>query len=438
MPILSNSADMPYSIVVDRLSKQYQLGEHQSDLLQERLMNWVRHPFAKKAAPEVSTLWALKNASLNIESGEVVGLVGRNGAGKSTLLKLISRITYPTSGTIKVDGRVAALLEVGTGFHGDLTGRENIFLNGSILGMKRKEIEAKLDAIVAFAGVEKFLDTPVKRYSSGMFLRLGFAVAAHLDPDVLLVDEVLAVGDAAFQKKCLTAMDQMRSGGRTVVFVSHNMAAIENLCTRAVWIDSGQIVKDGHPKDVIAAYMSASADAATLSADLTMNRNRRGNGNIRFTRVEFLNGDLEPLNILSSGDRATIRLHYQAFRETQRPDFEVGIYTDLGTLVTKFSTWIDYQIESIGPGKGYLDLNIGCLTLLPGRYSMSLWLKLQGPLYYDVLEHCLQFDVDTSDFYGTGRGIHNYFGLVFLPCRWSLHTHDEADERVESCSAVPS
>jgi lipopolysaccharide transport system ATP-binding protein len=429
---------VPHSIVVSGLSKQYQLGELQADLLQERLMNWLRQPFARKPASQVNTLWALKDVNLSVEAGEVVGLVGRNGAGKSTLLKMISRIAYPTSGSIKVGGRVAALLEVGTGFHGDLTGRENIFLNGSILGMKRKEIDAKLDAIVAFAGVEKFLDTPVKRYSSGMFLRLGFAVAAHLDPDVLLVDEVLAVGDAAFQKKCLTAMDQMRTGGRTVVFVSHNMAAIENLCTRAVWIDSGQIVKDGHPKDVIAAYMSASAEAATLSADLTTTRNRRGTGSIRYTRVEFLTGDSEPLNVLSSGERVTIRLHYEAFRETQRPDFEVGIYTDLGTLVTKFSTWIDYQIQSIAPGKGYLDLNIGCLTLLPGRYSMSLWLKLQGPQYYDVLEHCLQFDVETSDFYGTGRGIHKYFGLVFLPCRWSLHTHDDADERIESCSAIPS
>src|SRR5206468_10115511 len=199
------------------------------------------------------TIWALKDVSFKVQEGEVLGIIGRNGAGKSTLLKVLSKITYPTSGKMKVNGRLAALLEVGTGFHGELSGRENIFLNGSILGMTRKEIEAKLDAIVSFAGVERFLDTPVKHYSSGMFLRLGFAVAAHLEPDVLLVDEVLAVGDAAFQKKCLNAMDEMRSGGRTVLFVSHNLAAVENLCSRALWIDNGQIRLDGKPKDVIEA-----------------------------------------------------------------------------------------------------------------------------------------------------------------------------------------
>jgi lipopolysaccharide transport system ATP-binding protein len=285
------------------LCKQYQLGEVGSDLLYERLMKWVKNPLAGNGSRKPETIWALKDVCLDVEEGEVLGIIGRNGAGKSTLLKLLSRITYPTSGTIKVNGRIAALLEVGTGFHGDLTGRENILLNGAILGMARKEIERKLDAIVSFAGVEKFLDTPVKRYSSGMFLRLGFAVAAHLEPDVLLVDEVLAVGDAAFQKKCLNAMDEMRSGGRTVVFVSHNMAAVENLCSRAVWIDDGQIRMDGRPKEVIEAYMATNSEACSLVADLTKIQHRRGNGEARFTKLEVLSTDGRPLKFLSSGDR---------------------------------------------------------------------------------------------------------------------------------------
>jgi lipopolysaccharide transport system ATP-binding protein len=416
---------------VDRVSKQYRLGAAGADLLYERLIQWLKHPLNRFAPSRPETIWALKDVCLEVEPGEVLGIIGRNGAGKSTLLKILSRITYPTSGSMKVTGRLAALLEVGTGFHGDLTGRENILLNGSILGMSRREIAAKLDAIVAFAGVEKFLDTPVKRYSSGMFLRLGFAVAAHLEPDVLLVDEVLAVGDAAFQKKCLNAMDEMRSGGRTVVFVSHNMAAVENLCSRAVWIENGQTRLDGRPKDVIEAYMGAYADACRLQADLTAIGNRRGNGDARFTKLEFLDADSEPLRFLSSGDRVILRLHYEAFKPIPRPDFEIGVYTSLGTLLTKFSTWIDYQIPSIPPGPGHLDLIINCFSLLPGRYHLSLWLKIQGPTHFDVLEHCLQFDVEASDFYGSGRGIDKYFGTVFLPCAWRLSPSTLAADGVD-------
>ena len=380
----------------------------------------------------MDTIWALNDINLDVEQGEVLGVVGRNGAGKSTLLKILSRITFPTSGRVEVTGRTAAMLEVGTGFHGELTGRENIFLNGSILGMPRREIMQKLDAIVAFAGVEKFLDTPVKRYSSGMYLRLGFAVAAHLNPDVLLVDEVLAVGDASFQKKCLSAMDDMRGGGRTVIFVSHNLAAVENLCSRAIWLDNGQVRMDGKPRDVISTYLSATSEASSLVADLTTVHNRRGNGDIRFTKLEFLSPDAAPLKFLCSGDPVVLRLHYHALKHVARPDFEVGIYSDLGTLLTKFSTWIDYQIEAVSPGAGHLDLVIDCFGFQPGRYYLSLCLKIQGPSYFDVLEHCLQFEVDASDFYGSGKGIDRYFGLVFFPCRWRLSVHHDSD-LVEPC-----
>ena len=241
---------------------------------------------------------------------------------------------------------------------------------------------------------------------------------------------MLAVGDAGFQKKCLNTMDDLRRGGRTVLFVSHNMPAIENLCSRAIWIDAGHIRQDGTPKDVIEAYLATNADASRLTADLRGTRNRRGNGEIRFTKLEFLDAADRPLKFLSSGDPVVLRLHYEAMDQILRPDFEIGIYTDLGTLVTKFSTWIDYQIPSISPGPGHLDLTIDAFSFLPGRYYLSLWLKVQGPTYFDVLEHCLHFDVQASDFYGSGKGIDRYFGIVFLPCRWRLSAAIETEAAV--------
>ena len=236
---------MSDAIIVENISKKFKLGSLQRDtMLRERLISLLRSPLKDRSRPE-NTLWALRDVSFKVAQGEVVGIIGRNGAGKSTLLKVLSKITYPTSGRMRVNGRVASLLEVGTGFHEELTGRENIYLNGSILGMKKAEVDSKLDSIVTYAGVERFVDTPIKRYSSGMRLRLGFAVAAHLDPDLLIVDEVLAVGDASFQRKCLNTMEEMHSGGRTVLFVSHNMAAVENLCSRGIWIDGGRVQLDG-------------------------------------------------------------------------------------------------------------------------------------------------------------------------------------------------
>jgi lipopolysaccharide transport system ATP-binding protein len=244
-------------ITIEKLCKEYRIShEQQSTTLGESLANlFTRRPFRRKRTAE--TIRVLNDVSLTIGYGETVGIIGRNGAGKSTLLKILSRITYPTSGSVDVQGKVAALLEVGTGFHGELTGRENIYMNGSILGMRKREVDRRLAEIVEFSGVEKFLDTPIKRYSSGMRLRLGFAVAAHLDPDVLIVDEVLAVGDAAFQKKCMNAMETLRSGNRTVLFVSHNLAAVENLCRRCIWIDGGAIRMDGESRAVIEAYLNS-------------------------------------------------------------------------------------------------------------------------------------------------------------------------------------
>jgi lipopolysaccharide transport system ATP-binding protein len=246
---------------VENLSKQYRLGSRDSayDTLRESIVEAVRSPFRLLRGPNgaSNSLWALQDLNFEVAPGEVLGIVGRNGAGKSTLLKVLSRITQPTTGRAELFGRVASLLEVGTGFHPELTGRENIFLNGAVLGMKRVEIDRKFDQIVEFSELEKFLDTPVKRYSSGMYMRLAFAVASHLEPEILVIDEVLAVGDAQFQKKCLGKMSNVATQGRTVLFVSHNMIAVQSLCQRAIWLDQGQVIKEGPASEVVAEYLTS-------------------------------------------------------------------------------------------------------------------------------------------------------------------------------------
>ena len=424
-------ASMQTSIIVENLSKQYQLGSFTSDtMLRERLVKLLKGG-VPRTRPEVQTLWALKDISFAVKPKEVVGIIGRNGAGKSTLLKVLSKITYPTSGRVRVAGRVASLLEVGTGFHEELTGRENVFLNGSILGMTKREVLAKLDAIVDFAGVERFIDTPIKRYSSGMRLRLGFAVAAHLDPDILIIDEVLAVGDAGFQKKCLSAMEDLRGGGRTVLFVSHNMAAVENLCSRCLWIDSGRVRKDGETRDVIQAYMNTFADSQDPTTSLTGMESRRGSGEIQYTGIEFLSADGMPAPVVRSGDRLIIRLHYRAHQPVSYPSFGFRLTTEMGTLVTDTSTWHhDIEITLVPPGEGHIDLNIECLNLLPARYSFSLWLtgvsRVPHPVHpgtgvFDCLEHCAKLEVELANVYRSGRIIDSRHGIVYFPQKWDLN-----------------
>ncbi|HXN53014.1 MAG TPA: ABC transporter ATP-binding protein [Candidatus Acidoferrum sp.] len=413
---------MSQAIAVEKLSKKFVLGALQRDtMLRERLVSLLRSPFrGRSASPNI--LWALRDVSFRVDAGEVVGIIGRNGAGKSTLLKVLSKITYPTSGTVQVGGRVASLLEVGTGFHEELTGRENIYLNGSILGMKHGEVAAKLDSIVDFAGVAQFLDTPIKRYSTGMRLRLGFAVAAHLDPDVLIVDEVLAVGDAGFQRKCLNTMEGLRSGGRTVLFVSHNMAAVENLCSRCIWIDGGQVCMDGSPREVIEAYMNTFANAREAMADLRSVQNRRGSGEIRYTGVEYLTSTGEPLQVVRSGDSFVIRFHYHAHKPVAYPSFGLRLYTEFGTLITDTSTWHHgIDIPLVLPGDGYVDLHIDFLNLLPARYYFSLWITGAASPVHDNVEHCAQLDVELANVYSSGRMLDSRSGIVFFPQRWKVH-----------------
>ena len=408
------------ALQIQGLSKRYRLGRAVRDqMLRERLVELIKRPF--KGADESESIWALRDVSFSAEPGEVVGIIGRNGAGKSTLLKILSRITYPTAGKVTVGGRVASLLEVGTGFHDELTGRENIYLNGSILGMRKHEVEERFDAIVDFSGVGPFIDTPIKRYSSGMRLRLGFAVAAHLEPDVLIVDEVLAVGDAGFQKKCIQTMEGLRKSGRTVLFVSHNLAAVENLCSRGIWIDGGKIRMDGTAKDVIASYMGSFAGERVTGSDLSESENRLGNGEIRYTRLEYLAPDGTPCGMTRSGDPLTIRFHYRVEKPIRDPSFGFRLFTSLGTLVTESGHWMHgIHIPKVDPGEGHVDIEIDSLNLIPGPYTLSLWIT--GPEGKPIYDGDVQatLEVEVADVYKSGRILDSRFGFVFFPQRWKV------------------
>jgi lipopolysaccharide transport system ATP-binding protein len=409
---------MSDAIVVDGLSKQYMIGSGPSEtMLRERLAAVFRNPFRPR--PEPRSIWALRDVSFKVGEGEVVGIIGRNGAGKSTLLKILSKITHPTRGRVRTRGHVASLLEVGTGFHEELTGRENIYLNGSILGMKKRDVDARLDEIIAFAGVDQFIDTPIKRYSSGMRLRLGFSVAAHLDPDILIIDEVLAVGDAGFQRKCLNRVGELRSGGRTVLFVSHNLAAVENLCTRGIWIDQGKLTMDAPAREVIHAYMATFVEAEQGGTQLAQIENRLGTGEIRFTGIEFLTADRQPQPVARGGEPLVMRFHYKARERVAYPSFGFRMYTELGTLITESSTWHHaIAIPELNPGEGYLDLEIKSLNLLTGSYTLSLWVTGEtASRVYDGLEYCTRLEVESTNLY---RSTRLTSGVIFFPQEWHL------------------
>jgi lipopolysaccharide transport system ATP-binding protein len=428
------------AIRVENLSKQYRIGTQQRathrDLREtiadsvkgmcRRLRRGWRYRAAEMDGGQADEFWALKNVSFEIQPGEVIGLIGRNGAGKSTLLKVLSRITYPHTGRVQIRGRVGSLLEVGTGFHDDLTGRENIYLNGSILGMRKREIDAAMSQIVEFADIGSFLDTPIKRYSSGMRMRLGFSVAAHLRTDVLLVDEVLAVGDAAFQKKCLGAMRELSHEGRTVIFVSHNMAAVENLCNRTIWIAGGKVAQDGDTKDVLRAYLTSFQPADRTTFDLAGVRERKGTGDVRFLNIEFLTPGGGEDRTIHSGGPLHIRLHYECQRDIPNLYFGLRIHSNLGVLISDVHNWATNQVSPLTPkGKGSIDLEIDFLNLMPSTYYAGLWAATPGE-WHDVLDSVAQFDVEPSDYYGTGRGLDAQWGLVFFPFRWKASDNTSA------------
>jgi lipopolysaccharide transport system ATP-binding protein len=423
------------AIHVDNLSKRYVRGERREGYrtLREALVeafrsSWQRFFRRRPKCDGSNSFWALKDVSFDVRPGEVVGLIGRNGAGKSTLLKIVSRITEPTAGSVQLHGRVGSLLEVGTGFHPELSGRENIYLNGILLGMSRREIAQRFDEIVAFSEVDSFIDTPVKRYSSGMYVRLGFAVAASLNPEIMLVDEVLAVGDQSFQKKCLGKMSEVSQSGRTVVFVSHNMAAVENLCHRTIWIADGQVQRDGDTKEVIRAYLNSFGAVRAQVLDLTTATDRTGTGAVRFTKMELLAGDGAALSVFHSGDGMRVRLHYECQRDVPNLHFGVRVFTNNGVLLTDVHTWTTGQAVPIAPkGLGAIEAEIDFLNLMPGSYHLGIWASSFHE-WHDVLDSVAKLDVEPSDFYGTGRGVEARFGTIFFPFRWSSPTISEGGD----------
>lgn len=377
-------------IAVENLSKKYLIA-HQRErgyrALRDVLTNNARHlsqrliqPFKASSSfngnGRKEEFWALNDISFNVAHGEIVGIIGRNGAGKSTLLKVLSRITEPTSGRIGIKGRVASLLEVGTGFHPELTGRENIFLNGSILGMGRAEIKRKFEEIVAFAEVEKFLDTPVKRYSSGMYVRLAFAVAAHLEPEILIVDEVLAVGDAAFQEKCLGKMNNIaKSEGRTVLFVSHNMAAIQHLCPRAIMLKNGRLHADGASAMVVNEYLSDAKGGHTITLDDWKDRSTTGEA--RITKVEISDG-VGSTGSVAFGGELVIRIHAIVSEPLVDPLFGVLVHDPIGEPLLDVRSQHDGLRLGRVSGPLIIEVRLPEVGLYPGRYFLSPWIADAG------------------------------------------------------------
>jgi len=364
-------------------------------------------------------LWALKDVSLEVHRGEVLGVIGRNGAGKSTLLKILSRITEPTAGCVDIHGRVGSLLEVGTGFHPELTGRENIYLSGAILGMKRKEIVRKFDEIVAFAEVDRFVDMPIKHYSSGMYMRLAFAVAAHLEPEILLVDEVLAVGDAEFQKKCLGKMENVAHEGRVVLFVSHNMAAVKRLCTKGCFIENGNIALVGEVDKVIGSYLRSVHDKAG-TASLADRTDRRGDGSLRFLGVTLSNGHDEAISNVQSGEELIMAFDYTKTDAAAGPAVVCLKFTDeYGQRLFACLSRVSHNEVLRLPSKGQVRCKIPKLPLVRGSYSVSIWCKINEQMA-DSIEGAFRIEVVSGDFFETGKEGSEFGGNMLVEHNWDV------------------
>jgi lipopolysaccharide transport system ATP-binding protein len=428
-------------VEVQNLSKLYHLGSVGATSLRETLekcLRWRRRIAAvqpaetaiqavpeDRAGPQPDTFWALKNVSFAVQPGAIVGVVGRNGAGKSTLLKILSRITEPTAGTATLRGRVVSLLEVGTGFHQELTGRENIFLNGAILGMRRAEIAAKFDEIVDFAEVEKFIDTPVKRYSSGMFVRLAFAVAAHLEPEILLIDEVLAVGDAGFQKKCLGKMGEVASQqGRTVFFVSHNMGAVRSLCDEAILIDGGRLTRRGAPDEIVREYLSFTvpADDTGVGEVSWSEEDAPGNEEIALQRVRLVDEDGDTLSIFAADRAIVVEIHYQVKRRIRGLRFNLLLQTQEGELAFAATDHL-YQQELQMPGLYKTSGTIPGRLLNRRTYVMAIGCGIPGERWLFPERECLSFTVS-----GAGNQASHFPetwpGAVCPAMTWKVETRE--------------
>lgn len=417
------------ALKAEGLAKQYRIGKtgvrhntlrdhlvHQA----ESLMRWRPGRGATTA-----TFWALKDVSFEVKHGEVLGIIGHNGAGKSTLLKILSRITEPTAGQADIYGRVSSLLEVGTGFHAELSGRENIFLNAAMLGMRRTEVQRKFDEIVEFSGVGRFIDTPVKRYSSGMYVRLAFAVAAHLEPEILIVDEVLAVGDASFQQKCLGKMEEVSRSGRTVLIVSHNMTLIEGLCERAILLEKGCIAKEGNAQEVVRGYADALTTLATTP--IVERMDRIGLGEVLLSRIEILDSERRTLSAAITGQETVFRMYYHCLRDKEFRHCRVSISVNgrKGQDLFVLSTDIVDPTPLTLRGEGYVEFIIPELPLTGGPYFFQSYIESNGQAQ-DWVKNVAPLTVLDADYYGTGKLCPPGWEAngVLIKYRWQARTFD--------------
>jgi len=415
-------------ISVRALGKRYELGESFAEnTARDAVAAGIRKLLGQRVSEKTgrpTEFWALKDASFDVAEGEVLGIIGANGAGKSTLLKILSQITEPTTGEVRIRGRVASLLEVGTGFHQELSGRENVFMNGAILGMSQAEIRKNFDEIVDFAGVEAFIDTPVKRYSSGMLVRLAFSVAAHLEPEILVIDEVLAVGDVEFQQKCLGKMETVSKSGRTILFVSHSMAAVQALCTRAVVLRFGSIALDGSIPAALAEYQ-ASAEAATYDIDLNSHAARVIKREPSLSRLRILDGN-GTAGALTVGRPATFVIDVRPRRRLRGAVVALHFYSPLGQRVMTLHS--GYQAATAPAVESHCRFECSCpeVQLAPGRYRIVVAIAV-GSDQLDRIEPATNIEVVSADYYSTGRVPPAGDGVFWPAAKWSCSTAIEAE-----------
>jgi lipopolysaccharide transport system ATP-binding protein len=439
---------MSVVIRLENLGKRYRLGDINRRMLYEDMQRlWARlwrkedtlalvgGPATANDPTRVKEIWALRDIDLEIRDGEVLGIIGRNGSGKSTLLKILSKITAPTEGRALIKGRVASLLEVGTGFHAELTGRENVYMNATILGMTKDEIDKKFDAIVEFSGVEKFIDTPVKRYSSGMMVRLAFAVAAHIEPEILIIDEVLAVGDAAFQKKCLGKVSDVAREGRTILFVSHQAAAVENLCTRGVVLDSGRIVFDGTQTEALGFYADSFGQ---FTGSLRNRKDRKGTGDIRIVGIELRTVDGARTSNAACGQDFDMYFYFENLTGHPWPDLKIYITLKNQFDISLFrhgNLYTGDQFAEALPASGALVCRLRRLPLLPGSYRLDYMVRTQGhaSIVIDQLDAAIDLHIEGGDFFGTGRMPPVHDGLCLVDGDWRL----DADASAELLEVAP-
>ena len=408
------------AVEIKNISKKFKVYHNRETHLKYAILNILK---GKKARLS-SAFWALKNINIQIEKGKTVGFIGRNGSGKSTLLKLMSQILYPDGGTIETHGKISTLIELGAGFHPELTGRENVYINASILGLSRREVNRKFNEIVHFSGLASFIDNPVKTYSSGMYVRLGFSVAINIDPDILLVDEVLAVGDESFQKKCIKKIHELKKAEKTIVFVSHDLESIEELCDEVYLLQNGQLVKKGKPIDAISEYhrllMGGSDqhlnEGKAMVQDTPMvsnGKNRWGSKEVEITSVVFLDKNGKETDFITTGDPFRARINYEAHSKIEQPVFGIAIYSDIGIHITGPNTKKEgFTIDSV-EGKGYIQYEVGSLPLMPGTYLFSAAIyDFSGMHPYDHWEQYWKFHVLES------KTVTHRYGLISMPSKW--------------------